>query len=106
LKAGLHTDRGNRELVQAQKALESALQMLEAPEAAEPSLKSDVYRALVLNCESAGNLNGMWKYLGKWLAEYGDNESASFEERRLQAKFARSERPDGADSPAHGAYPN
>jgi len=87
LKTGLHTDRGNRELIQAQGSLERALQIFEGTEPADQSLKGDIYRAIVLNCESAGNVKGMWKYLSQWLVEYGGDDSARFEDHRLRAKF-------------------
>jgi tetratricopeptide (TPR) repeat protein len=87
LKAGLHTARGNRELIQAQAHLERAVEVFEGTEPPDHSLKVDIYRALVLNCESAGNMRGMWAFLKQWLAEYPNDDSAQFEDRRLRAKF-------------------
>jgi len=87
LKAGLHTDRGNQELRRAQAWLETALQIFEGVQPGDQTLKSDIYRALVLNCESAGDVKSMWKYFNQWLAEYGEDEATRFEGRRLRAKF-------------------
>jgi hypothetical protein len=87
LKTGLHTDRGTRELMQAQSWLERALEVSSADESVGTPLKSDIYRALVLNCESLGDVDRMRTFLSKWLKEHADEESAQFEARRLQAKF-------------------
>jgi hypothetical protein len=87
LKSGLHTDRGNREVAQAQVWLEKALKGMESTDAGDRSMKADIYRALVLNCEAAGDQKGMRAYLDSWLAEHPDDEAARFEGRRLSAKF-------------------
>jgi hypothetical protein len=90
LKAGLHTDRGNRELAQAQEWLEKALRNGEVGDAGERNVRVDIYRALVLNCEALGDVKGMRAYFERWSADHPDDDTLKFEARRLSAKFGLS----------------
>jgi hypothetical protein len=87
LKTGLHTDRGNRELAQARVWLEKAIEAAGSGDIGDRSVRSDIYRALVLNCESAGDVKRMKSYFEKWSSEYPEDDAVRFEGRRLQAKL-------------------
>lgn len=50
-------------------------------------LNDDIYRALVLNCESRNDLDGLREYFGKWLSEHPDSGDAKSEWIRLSKKF-------------------
>jgi Tfp pilus assembly protein PilF len=76
LAGGLHHERARREGENAHRLSERALKSPEKLEVGERRLSSDIYRALVLNCDAVEDAPGVYKYFELWLAEHFDDENA------------------------------
>ncbi len=87
LTGGLHHERARRENENAHRLLERALKSPEKLEIGERRLNSDIYRALVLNCDALGDVPGVYKYLDLWLSEHPDHDNAWSEHSRLSEKY-------------------
>ena len=72
----------------AQRNLKQSLKPSEALRGWEDrKLNSDIYRALVLNCEQMRDIAQMKAYLGDWISEHPDDQMSKGERDRLHAKF-------------------
>ena len=87
LRMGLHHERAAAELNKAETLLGRALRMPDSLEIGERTLNSDIYRAIVLNCELRGDTKRMAEYFERWLSEHPDDDNAHSEWARLQPKF-------------------
>jgi tetratricopeptide (TPR) repeat protein len=86
LAGSLHPERARQECETAQGLLERAVKSPEKLEVGERRLSSDIYRALVLNCDALDDAGGVYKYLDSWLAEHPDDGNAWSEYGRLSEK--------------------
>jgi tetratricopeptide (TPR) repeat protein len=87
LLGGLHNERAADELGKAQDLLKRALRPPESLEYGERRLNSEIFRALVLNCELRRDVDGMEDYFARWRSEHPDDSDAETEWRRLSVKF-------------------
>ena len=87
LAVGQHRERARRESENAHRFLERSLKSPEKLEVGERQLSSDIYRALVLNCDALEDAAGVHNYLESWLIEHPDDENASSENWRLSEKY-------------------
>lgn len=72
----------------ARKQLEKALVLpSQLQDRNERALNDDVYRAVVLNCETANDVDGLKEYFDRWLKEHPDSTDAKSEWYRLSAKY-------------------
>jgi tetratricopeptide (TPR) repeat protein len=72
----------------AQRNLKQALRPADALRSREDhKLNSDVFRALVLNCEQLRQIEEMKRYLDEWSAAQPDDAMARSERERLHAKY-------------------
>jgi hypothetical protein len=54
---------------------------------ADRQLNADIYRALVLNCEALGDIEGMREHFEEGLSEHPDDPDAQSEWQRLALKY-------------------
>jgi hypothetical protein len=87
LLGGLHREKGRDELIKARELLQKALKAPQTLETGERQLNADVYRALVLTCESLRDVAGMRDYFECWRREHPDDPDAESEWHRLGPRF-------------------
>jgi tetratricopeptide (TPR) repeat protein len=80
-------DRADKELRAGRALLEHALKDPQLLEVGEPYLNADIYRAIVLNCESLNDTRGLRQYFQRWRSEHPDDPDAASEWTRLSAKY-------------------
>jgi tetratricopeptide (TPR) repeat protein len=92
LAAGQHSGRARQEAENAHRLLERAVKSPEKLDIGERRLSSDIYRALVLNCDALDDARSVYEYLNSWLAEHPDDGNAWSEYGRLADKYKFPER--------------
>jgi tetratricopeptide (TPR) repeat protein len=87
LLARLVADKAEAEAKKSQELLLKALKSPEELESGERRLNADIYRALVINCDTLRDRNGLRDYFARWVGEHPDDRNVEFEWQRLSAKF-------------------
>jgi tetratricopeptide (TPR) repeat protein len=87
LIARLMHDRADKELRAARSLLERALKQPEELEVGERHLNADIYRAIVLTCESLNDTSALKQYFKRWRSEHPDDPNADSEWRRLSVRY-------------------
>lgn len=87
LAGGQHHERARRENENAHRLLERALRSPEELDIGERKRSSDIYRALVLNCDALEDATGVYQYLDLWLLEHPEDDVAWSEYGRLSEKY-------------------
>ena len=87
LLTGLRRENAEKELLEAQILLEHALEEPASLDVRGRELNTDIYRALVLNCESRNDSKGLRYNFNKWRAEYPNDPDFKSEWDRLSRKL-------------------
>ena len=85
--SGLHQGKAEKEMIEARKALETALKASRELDEKGKSLNPDIYRALVLVCEMASDLGNMRRYFDLWKKEYPEDPDVATEWERISRRY-------------------